>query len=156
MTASKGISKYFENIEAGRGPPKSKKRNLFTSAIIIEWKRPKWATQTKQPDKNRTSKPHHTHLNPHAAHRKLEKETFFPVFQATDHPHFQLFITPQEPMDPLFAMMNTFCVKRRPSKLSAVAAIRFLFGTDFPAFGQTFSHLIPFFKLIINPPGTQS
>ena len=34
MTASKGISKYFENIEAGRGPPKSKKRKLFPSAII--------------------------------------------------------------------------------------------------------------------------
>jgi len=35
MIASESISKYFENIEAGRGPPEPKKKTFFYPPLFF-------------------------------------------------------------------------------------------------------------------------
>jgi len=58
MIISKNISKYFESIEAGRGPPEPKKRTLLLPVIIFLMKEIKMNHPTQTTKQNFKAPPH--------------------------------------------------------------------------------------------------
>ncbi len=94
MIVSESILKYFESIEAGRGPPKPKKKPYFITRYYFSMKEIKMnqPTQTARQKQNFKALPQSFEST--RGPPKIKKTPFFFVPKATDPLHFQLYYYP--------------------------------------------------------------